>query len=481
MRVTHSLSATVLGLLAMASAASAATYYVSPTGSDNNSGTSTSKPWKTIDKVNAASLRPGDRVFFQGGKTFSGSLYLGDPEGGTATKPIVFGSYGSGKATINAGTKAGLFVYNVAGIRIESLKFVGSGRANGNFEDGVSFYSDIPVVGNLLDTVQVVDVEVSGFGKNGIALGSYAYDYINYVGIKTGFKNVTFDQICAHDNADAGIYVYGTFNGYYGPDFPWSYVPGYSNKNVKVTNSVAYNNPGIPGKGNNSGNGIVLSDVDQGLIENCVAYENGALNDHTGGGPIGIWAWESNRVTIQNNVSFNNRSKTIDGGGFDLDGGCTNSVMQYNLSYGNDGNGYLVYQFYSARPLQNNTVRYNISIDDGRTNGGGLAVGGGAENTLFHDNLVTIGKRSRPAPGAGPYGAWVVPDGWTTNTGTVFRSNTFLVSDGVPAVYVTDLWLNPGIRFTNNCYITLFDPFVVLWEGTTYNSLRAWRAATGQE
>lgn len=479
MRVINSVAATALSLLAFASAASAATYYVSPTGSDSNAGTQ-AKPWKTITKVNATVLKPGDRVLFQGGKSFSGSLALNEPEGGTASKLIVFGSYGTGKATINSGTQAGFAAYNVAGIRIESLKFVGSGRASGNLSDGVSFYTDIPVWNNLLDTVQVVDVETSGYGKFGVSLGSYAYDYVNYIAIKTGFKNVLFDQICTHDNTDGGLFVYGSFNSYYGPGYEWSLVPGYSNYNVKVTNSVAYNNRGIPGKGNNSGNGLVISDVDKGLIENCVAYENGADNDHPGGGPIGIWAWESNNVAIQFNTAFNNHTKTIDGGGFDLDGGCTNSVMQYNLSYNNDGNGYLVYQFYTARPMKDNVVRYNVSINDGRTNGGGLAMGGTCENTLFYGNTVTIGPRDRATNHPGPYAAWVVKDGWT-NTNTKFQCNNFIVCDGVPVVYVPDIQLQPGIRFDNNNYLTGRDPFIVIWGDTTFTSLRAWHNATGQE
>lgn len=43
-------------------------------------------------------------------------------------------------------------------------------------------------------------------------------------------------------------------------------------------------------------------------------------------------------------------------GGFDLDRGVTNSVMQYNCSYDNDGAGYLIYQYEGARPLGNNVT-----------------------------------------------------------------------------------------------------------------------------
>src|SRR5947208_16534051 len=49
----------------------AATYYVSATGNDSASGTSPQAAWKTIARVNAKDFNPGDRVLFQGGKTFT--------------------------------------------------------------------------------------------------------------------------------------------------------------------------------------------------------------------------------------------------------------------------------------------------------------------------------------------------------------------------------------------------------------------------
>src|SRR5688500_6573423 len=48
------------------------TYYVSPTGNDSNAGTSSSKPWKTLQRVNAQNFSPGTSILFQGGKTFTG-------------------------------------------------------------------------------------------------------------------------------------------------------------------------------------------------------------------------------------------------------------------------------------------------------------------------------------------------------------------------------------------------------------------------
>src|SRR5579863_4766318 len=63
------------------------TYYVSSSaGSDANSGTSLSAPWKTLAKVNAATLQPGDSVLLRRGDVWNESLV--PSASGTQTSPI---------------------------------------------------------------------------------------------------------------------------------------------------------------------------------------------------------------------------------------------------------------------------------------------------------------------------------------------------------------------------------------------------------
>jgi Right handed beta helix region len=78
------------------------TYYVSPGGSDSNSGTSPSSPWRTVRRANEADLRPGDGVLFQGGAVFSDDALM-PASSGAPGSPIVFGSYGSGNAALALG------------------------------------------------------------------------------------------------------------------------------------------------------------------------------------------------------------------------------------------------------------------------------------------------------------------------------------------------------------------------------------------
>jgi len=86
-------------LLLPAAPAAAATFYVSPSGSDSNPGTA-SAPWRTVGKVDRSRFAPGDAILFRGGSSFTDST-LTPPSSGSAAAPIRFGSYGVGRATIS--------------------------------------------------------------------------------------------------------------------------------------------------------------------------------------------------------------------------------------------------------------------------------------------------------------------------------------------------------------------------------------------
>lgn len=100
MRFTVFLAGLLLALLAPA-----ATYYVSPSGNDANSGTSTSSAWRTIARVNQStfSYQPGDKVLFERGGVWRGEIILG--ANGNAAQPITVGAYGTGAKPIIKGSE----------------------------------------------------------------------------------------------------------------------------------------------------------------------------------------------------------------------------------------------------------------------------------------------------------------------------------------------------------------------------------------
>jgi MYXO-CTERM domain-containing protein len=90
-----------IALLFVARAASATTYYVSNKGSDGADGASAGTAWRTMAKVNAAALQPGDSVLFERGGVFTGALT--PTKSGATGKPITYGAYGSGAKPLLSG------------------------------------------------------------------------------------------------------------------------------------------------------------------------------------------------------------------------------------------------------------------------------------------------------------------------------------------------------------------------------------------
>ncbi|MGW3342274.1 hypothetical protein ACWDA3_03155 [Nonomuraea rubra] len=76
-------------------ASAGTTYYVdSRAGDDAAAGTSAATAWKSLEKLAAAELKPGDTVAVKRGGSFTGPLTL--EAGGTAAQPITIKAYGSG-------------------------------------------------------------------------------------------------------------------------------------------------------------------------------------------------------------------------------------------------------------------------------------------------------------------------------------------------------------------------------------------------
>jgi len=426
------------------------TYYVSSSGSDSNSGTSTSAPWRSIGKVNAITFKAGDQILFAGGQTFSGNLSFTSSEKGTSSAPITVGSYGSGKAAINAGSGTAISIKNTAGFRITNLRVYGSGRSS-NSGSGVYFSNTLQ--GNTkLNYVRVDNVEAYNFGNTGI------YVFSQYG--SSGFNDVRITYSSAHDNAKNGIRVVGT--GTMGTSM---------HTNVHVGYCSAYNNTGMSSIAGNSGSGILVCNTTGGTIERNISHDNGVY----GTANVGIWIAACNGITIQYNESYNNKTRSKDGGGFGVDGGCTNCTLQYNYSHNNYGGGYGIFQFIDAAPFGNNVVRYNISENDGRRNNyAGIRIwsaqASGLKNVEIYNNTIYTSQ----AP-SGTASAMSIVSG-TTNVH--IRNNIFIAASGVATVNIAGG--QSGLVMVNNDYWNIGGGFTAKYNGTTYTSLSSFRN-TGME
>ena len=105
------------------------TFYLSAAGDDSNPGT-IERPWQSLGKLHRAALRPGDSVLLRGGDSWT--EHLEPTRSGTRKAPIVFASYGAGRAHLQRGIK----LTSLSSVAFENLRVSGAlqgvaGRAAG--------------------------------------------------------------------------------------------------------------------------------------------------------------------------------------------------------------------------------------------------------------------------------------------------------------------------------------------------------------
>ncbi len=434
-------------------------YYLSTSGNDAASGIAAASAWQTINRLNSADLQPGDRVYLEGGQIFTGPIIIEPTDAGSAALPVRISSYGSGRATIEAGSGSGIISYNAAGIEIANLVIIGS---NAPATTGSGIYFLIEQTNNDLEHIVIEDVEISGFGKNGILIGSN--------NTSMGFNDLVIRRCLVHDNGYSGIESFGSWPAITHQDFLIEYCVVYNNRgDATVTNR-------------HTGNGILVSGVDNATVQFCEAYNNGENNAATAGGPIGIWVYDARNVRIRSCESHHNKAGgNKDGGGFGIDGGASNCVIEFCYSHDNEGAGFGLFEYGSPNPWQNNMVRFNISQNDGRKNGyGGLSFWGADalhpldqvqvyNNTIFQSAAGLINGQPSAVQTIGSY-----------MNGVDLKNNIFYATGNTRLLDITGTPGPANIIFRNNDYFATNPVFN--WSGVSYGSLTDWRVgAAGQE
>ncbi len=415
------------------------TYFVSPTGNDNNAGTSAATAWRTISHVNSVEFQPDDQILFEGGSTFDGNLAFNSQDIG----PITVGSYGNGAANIDAGKGTAISVADSSHFTIADLDLFGSGFAT-NTGDGIEFTSDLPGVAQ--SGLSVSNVSATGFGQTGV----------NFLGSNGSrdFQNVSVTFVTANNNGNGGVQLQGQGQA----------------RDIYIGYVTAIHNAGSTSI--DSGYGILVFGADDVVIERSVTGDNGWLPGNHGE-TGGIEAIADNRVLLQYNESYSNHAGNSDGDGIILDV-TNNSIMQFNYSHDNDGAGLFLFAETGATST-NNIIRDNISQDDARTQQntyGGIFVGADVINAQIYNNTVFMDASATSSPAA------IRLLGLLGSTIDV-RNNIFETTGGVPVVS----WdgTGTGVLFQGNDYWSGKSPLAIDWNGVTYQTLPGWRAATGQE
>ncbi len=353
-----------MGLLfGFALSAGAATYYVSPSGSDSNSGLSTSAPWRSLSKVSSASssFRPGDIVRFQSGGTWYGNLKINSS--GTSSAPVTYTSYGTGAkpkfigSRVSTWTSAGTNVWRTT-VSTSDVRVV--------FFDGQR------------GTKQTSLSAVNGYGKWYLdsSRNLYVY-YTSNPGSKVLWPNVN-EVIYSSWGSNRHYNIIENFEVCYS-NLKLIYVAP-SCTNWTIRNVTAHHNGMIDGR---AALGFDMAGTDH-LVQNCRLYEIGANGIDVEGSRTIV---EYNEVSDCYHHCFDTKGSWTNGGvGRD-------TIFRYNYAYATKtvnrhANGIYVGYLNSSEYAVGTKIYGNVVY---RIPASGILVNGSGVNDIVIENNTVYG------------------------------------------------------------------------------------------
>ncbi len=353
----------LLLMLASPALAAGTTYYVNCAAASDGNGSS-ARPWNNLTTVNSKTFAPGDSLLFNRRTTCTGSFVFSSS--GTSANRITIGAYGTGPlpAIDGTGQNRAVKLLNTSYVTMQDLE-VKNSRVWGVL---LTTNTDAPAVGITLKNLVVHHVtggDYTAMGAKWTGLVVFAPgmivepDMTKGSGVytrKSYFDTVLVDNVNAYDTTLwAGIFVWGV---QVDQDFQWrkdSKNQAIQSRNITIQNSTVHDT---------YGDGIAIYMSHEGTIQSNVVYRSGMEPPpETIGTPVGLWWWTAENMVGQLNESYDNHSPGVDGGGYDIDYGSSNSTMQYN--YGHDNSTYCISVFGSQGATTTSIVRYNICAGDG--------------------------------------------------------------------------------------------------------------------
>jgi hypothetical protein len=338
-------------------------YYVNCAAATNGNGTSAS-PWNNLTTVNSQTFAPGDSLLFNRGTTCTGSFVFSSS--GTSASPITIGAYGTGAlpAIDGTGQNRAVKLLDTSYVTLRDMEVKNS------LVWGVLVTTDhaAPAVGITLENLVVHHVtggDYTAMNAKWTGLVVFAPGMVVEPNMTKGsgtyirtsyFSNVLVDNVQAYDTTLwAGIFVWGV---QIDQDHQWAADcanQATQSRGITIQNSTVHNT---------YGDGIAQFCSQNGVLQSDVVYQSGMQPAPvTTGTPVGLWWWTSENMLGQLNESYDNHSPGVDGGGFDIDYGSSNSTMQYN--YGHQNSTYCTSVFGYSGPTTTNIVRYNVCAGDG--------------------------------------------------------------------------------------------------------------------
>ncbi len=368
----------------------ARTVYIDPeNGDDKNSGTSESKPLKTLNKASQLTYGPGDKILIKRGTTSTrGSLtVIGS---GVEGKPITIGAYGKGDCPIIKARGGSALSYYGDNVKISDIWFT-----NETGEMGIDIVCAKPGANKNITITNCKFYDINNNLKylthdaGGITVSANGWQANWLDGVK--IENNKFERVgrCA-------VYVYSHWSSRIS-----DVKTANKNKYVSDTNGW-YPNLNVVVRKNyfkdSNGDSIVLSGCKGGLAEyNTVAGSKLLVN----AGDVhfaAIWGYTCSDTIFQYNEVYGIESGNgaDDLQAYDLDASNYNCIYQYNYSHDNAGGFMLFCGLGKANrgDTANNIVRYNLSVNDGCDPQKPRAVftfTGQVHNNQIYNNTVYLG------------------------------------------------------------------------------------------
>lgn len=384
MKHTKTILCTVLSLIMIISLCPAAfaagtgtTYYVdSINGSDDNSGTSESSPWKTTAKASSAEYTPGDKILFKAGGYFTGTFTANGS--GTAENPITVGAYGD---VASLGKPALTVEGENAVIRINDVSFWTVSGLDISAPDGMGIYITCEKAlmnGIIIENCSMHDI----FNQRSDTQVKHLHASI---GIYTVGSGLLSDVILR--NIDINNCGYGVWSDGNNIEYPWaneyyvspeeSYAQNLLYENITM-NNIYYD-------------GFAIGSVNNLTIRNCALINTSLYEDFY---TAPTWMHHAKNVLIEN-CEIAGATNAMDGMALDFDGWTTDSTYQY--IYSHDNVRFMQNCVYDDETQNRNcTVRYCLSVNDNKgLNSIPLLLGEnatvGMDNFKFYNNTIVDG------------------------------------------------------------------------------------------
>lgn len=396
------------------------TYYIdSNSTSENGNGETPQTAFKYLEQANEKVFQPGDRILLKAGSVFKGTLY---PKGsGSAGMPIIIDMYGDGaKPKINANGAtfmpqkkdwqgpfvgedgkqigAAVYLYNQEYIEINNLDVQNPGSdqnadcsgirvegydygtlhhiyiRNCNIHDvrGYNGQDDIYPVVPTKEDGSPLDGYIEGNQQNPNTSNTFwgartthrtgGINFVTYTARKKEAKNkfnvlvqelddskkvTTFDDIRIEHNTIENCQANGI-----------------TTTNVKGTlDDTSFRHTNVIIRNNNIHNvtraGIIPLYTSGVLVE---FNKVDTFQSTTEGYGCGIWCDRADNMIFQYNEVCNGQNGN-DGMAFNIDDMTRDGLVQYNYTHDNYGGGYMLHVRQKSYN-RNNTIRYNLSIND---------------------------------------------------------------------------------------------------------------------